>query len=414
MIKKHLLVITALFLSITVFSQKNEVKAADKAFKKGDFAAVLSALSGAESSIANADSKTKVKFYYLKGMALYANGTTPQNGGKAVEALNMLMDLEKQSKSVKYSKEASKTIQNIVIDINNTAAGDYDTAIKSNNVEGFKKASEGFYRVYQLSPKDTSALYSAAVASYYAKDFENSSKHFKGLLDVGYTGVSKTFKAENMDGTPRYFNSKKDMDASVRLGIVKNGKEETTPSRQKDIYKYLALGNASLGNNEVALEMIKKAREFDAEDYSLILDEANVHYKLGDNQKYTEKIEEAIAIKPNDPVLHFNVGTLNMDVDTDKAKKHLLKAVELDPNFASAYGNLGNLILKGLEAVEKELDANAMNFAKYDKIKAEKWVPILKESLPYLEKSYELQPTESLKTQLNSLYENLDMEKRAE
>jgi tetratricopeptide (TPR) repeat protein len=103
-----------------------------------------------------------------------------------------------------------------------------------------------------------------------------------------------------------------------------------------------------------------------------------------------------------------------MDIDAVKSKKHLSKAIELDPNFASAYANLGNLILKKLDAVQEEMDATGMNFDKADRIRAEKMLPILNESLPFLEKAYELQPSDGGKIQLNSLYENLNMEKHIE
>jgi hypothetical protein len=55
-----------------------------------------------------------------------------------------------------------------------------------------------------------------------------------------------------------------------------------------------------------------------------------------------------------------------------------------------------------------------MNFDKADQIKIEKMLPILNESLPFLEKAYEMQPSEGAKIQLNSLYENLSMEKHIE
>lgn len=415
MIRKQLIMLSAsLLISIASFSQKNEVKAAEKALKKNDFATALSVITKAESLIANADAKTKAKFYYIKGMALYANGTKPMNGEKAAAALKELMNVEKESNASKYSKEASQTISNIVIGINDQAAKDYDEAIQNSDLESFKKASSGFSRVYNLSAKDTSALYSAAISSYYGKDYSNSINHFKKLIDLGFTGVSKVYKAENTDGTYRYFSSKKDMDTNLRLGIVKNGKEEVSESKAKSIYKYLALSYSATDKKDEAIDAMAKARSLAPDDYNLILDEANLYYQMGDNAKYSEKIEEAIAIKPDDAILHFNVGTLNMDIDAEKAKKHLSKAIELDPNFANAYANLGNLILKKLDAVQKEMDATGMDFDKADQIRAEKMLPILRESLPHLEKSYELQASESLKVQLNSLYENLEMEKRIE
>ncbi|MBV1888375.1 MAG: tetratricopeptide repeat protein, partial [Urechidicola sp.] len=179
--------------------------------------------------------------------------------------------------------------------------------------------------------------------------------------------------------------------------------------------KAIAINYGELEQDDKALEFIAKARVENPNDYGLIIDEANIYFRAGDNAKFQEKLEEAIALKPDNAELHYRVGSLSMDVgDTEKAKKHLLKAIELNPNHSDAYFNMAVLIQKGLKPVEDEMNANASNFAKYDKIKAEKYDPILKESLPYLEKSYELNPDESIKSKLNAFYESLDMDKRIE
>jgi hypothetical protein len=65
--RKQLLILSALFISMTVFGQKNELKAAEKAIKANDFAAAITVLEQAEGLIENADQKLKAKFYYLKG-----------------------------------------------------------------------------------------------------------------------------------------------------------------------------------------------------------------------------------------------------------------------------------------------------------------------------------------------------------
>jgi len=76
--KRQVLILSALFISMTVFGQKNELKTAEKAIKSNDFAAAIAAINQAEGLIANADQKTKAKFYYLKGKALYQNGSEMQ------------------------------------------------------------------------------------------------------------------------------------------------------------------------------------------------------------------------------------------------------------------------------------------------------------------------------------------------
>jgi len=416
MIKKQLIMLSlSLFIGMTTFAQKNEVKAADKALKKKNYPAALSALSQAESLIANADAKTKAKFYYIKGMALYADGKNAANNEKAAEAFTKLLGLEKNGSGTKYSTKAGQILNNIIISINTQATNAYNEARVNQNPEGYKKAAEGFYKVFQLSPADTTSLYSSAYLLYFGKDYQNSLDRFQQLLDMNYSGAATIYKAKNIvNGAEMTFNSKKEMDKNVKIGIAKDPEIVEIKSKKNDIIKFMALDYVGLGENDKALEAISIARKSSPEDYDLIVSEANIYYEMGDKVKYAEKIEEAIKISPNNPELYYNVGTLSMDVDAVKAKKFLLKAIELKPDYAEAYGNLGNLILQGVEEVQKEMDANAMNFAKYDQIKAEKLLPILKESLPYLEKAYELKPTDAAKKQLNSLYENLDMEKRIE
>jgi len=414
MIKKQLIVLSlSLFIGMTTFAQKKELKTADKALKKKDYAGALSAISQAESLIANADAKSKAKFYYIKGMALYGRGSG-YNVDAVAEALNKVVDIEKGS-ATNYSAQASQTLNNIAVELKDEAYKDYQIATSTSEVGDYMKAAKKYYSVYEIMPTDTVSLYSSAYLSYYAKDYQKSIDYFQQLLDMNYDGSTTVYKATSIvNGNVVTYNSKKDMDQQVRLKIIENASIEKTPSKVNNIIKYMALDYIGLGQNEKALTAIAKAREVSPNDYNLIINEANVYYEMGNNAKYTEKIEEALAIEPNNAGLHYNVGTLSMDIDVEKAKKHLLKAIELKPDYAEAYGNMGNLVLKSMDVVQKEMDANAMNFAKYDQIKAEKMLPILKESLPYLEKSYELKPSDFAKKQLNSLYENLDMEKRIE
>jgi len=68
--KKQLIILSAFFISMTVFAQNDELKNAEKALKANDFATAMSAVNQAEGLIANADQKTKAKFYYLKGYGI--------------------------------------------------------------------------------------------------------------------------------------------------------------------------------------------------------------------------------------------------------------------------------------------------------------------------------------------------------
>ena len=94
--KKQLIILSAFFMSMTVFAQNDELKNAEKALKANDFATAVSAVNQAESLIANADQKTKAKFYYLKGLALYQNGNPTADIEKVGAAFNQLINFENE------------------------------------------------------------------------------------------------------------------------------------------------------------------------------------------------------------------------------------------------------------------------------------------------------------------------------
>lgn len=407
----------ALAISVSTFSQKSELKAAEKAIKKEDFSAAMSALNSAEGLIANAEAKYQAKYYYLKGMALYANGTQPKNIDDVAVAFNKLIALEKASGDNTYSQEAGATLNTII----NKAAEDAQKAYKSASAmqddAGYVTAAKNYERVFLLSPTDTAYLNNSAMLLAVGKSYEKSNEQYQQLLDMGYTGIATTYSATStVNEEVIYFNSQKDLNQKVKLGIAKDPKTQVTKSKINEIIKAIATNYGRLKNDEKALEFIKKAREANPNDYDLVIEEANVYYRMGDNAKFKEKLEEAIKLNPTDPNLYFNVGVMNMNLgDNDAAAISFKKAVELNPEFGDAYNNLGAMVLDKAKPVQEELDANAMNFKKYDKIKAEKLLPIYREALGYYEKAQKLIPDdEALKNLVNSLYENLEMDKKIE
>lgn len=414
MLKKRILILSAfMLLSMTSFAQKAELKAAEKALKKKDYATALSTLEQTKSLIENADAESKAKYYYLLGMSLYADGTKPGNIDDVAKALNTLISVEKESGKATYTIKSGEVLNKLITDVATEAQNSFASARETNVDADYVKSAKEFERVYLLSPTDTSFLFNAALVYAMGKEYEASNEKYKQLLDIGYTGISTVYKGTSIvDGSDMYFNSQNDMDLQVKLGVVKDPVVEVSESKTNDIIKSIAANYGRMENNEKALEFIAKARETNPDDYGLIIEEANVYFRMGNNQMFKEKLEEAIAINPTDPSLYFNVGVMNMDLgDNEAAAKSFEKAIELNPEFADAYNNLGAIELDKAKVVQEEMNANASNFAKYDKIKEEKLLPIYRAALVHYEKAYEISPDEQLRNLLNSLYENLGMDK---
>lgn len=413
--RKQLLILSVLLISMTVFGQKNELKTAEKAIKANNFSAAMQAINQAEGMIANADQKTKAKFYYLRGKALYQNGANSADLEKVGAAFNQLINYEKETNKFKYSDEIGKIINDLINKLAASASTDYNTALSTKNTEDYEKAAKEFNTVYMLSPRDTSYLDNAGLVYFLAKDYDNSIKSYNKLLDLNYTGIATVYAATNKDdGKEITYNDKKSRDLQVKLGLAENPRTIQKESRRESVFKYLAQNYTAKGMNDKALEILTQGRKEFPKSYSLLIDEANIYYSKGDEAKFKEKLEEAIEMNPTEPTLYYNVGVMNMNQGkTDEAIANFKKAIELKPDYADAYNNIGAAIIDKTKPIIEEMNKSLSDFDKYDKLQA-KQLAIYKEALPYYEKAYEYNKTNISTVQtLMGLYENLDMAEKS-
>jgi tetratricopeptide (TPR) repeat protein len=408
--KKQLLILSAFLISMTMFGQKDEIKTAEKAIKSSDYSAANAALSQAEGLIGDADQKIKAKYYYLKGMALYQNGAN-ENVEEVGAAFNQLLDYEKESNKFKYTNEVGGLISTLVQNTAKKATADYETAEASKSPEDYIKAAKGFSQVYALSPADTMFLDNAALIYLYGKEYNTSKGIYEKLLGLNYTGITTIYVATNIvSGQDVTYPDKKRMDLDVKLGVAENPRVEAKESRREAIFKNLAQSYSMLENSEKALEVIAEGRKEFPTSYSLLIDEANMYYKAGDNAKFKEKLEEAISLNPTEPTLYYNVGVMNMDQgNIDEAIKYFEKAIELKPDYSDAYNNIGAAIIEKAGPIIEEMNKSLADFDKYDKLQTQQF-EIYREALPSYEKAYELNSKNINVIQtLMGLYENLEM-----
>ncbi|WP_372745023.1 tetratricopeptide repeat protein [Lutibacter sp.] len=414
--KKQFIIVSAFLLSMTVFGQKDEIKTAEKAIKSNDFNTALTAINQAEGLISNADDKTKAKFYYLKGLALYQNEGAQMDVDKTAAAFNDLFNFEKSINSFKYTDEIKALSGKMVNGIATKASSQYSAAIESKEPADFSKAAKLFHQVYKLSPVDTVFLDNAALIYYFGKEYKTSRDLYQQLLDMNYTGIAEEFVATNKaDGKDVTYPDKKAMDLQVKLGMAENPRTEVKESRRELIFKNLAQNSSDLNEMDKALEYISMGRQEFPKSYSLLIDEANIYYKLGDNAKFKERLELAIEMNPTEPTLYYNVGVMNMEQKkTDEAIKYFEKAIELKPDYGDAYNNIGAAIIEKAGPIIEEMNKSLNDFAKYDKLQKQQFA-IYEKSVPYYEKAFELNKSSiSVVQTLMGLYENLGMDEKLE
>ncbi|AUC24058.1 hypothetical protein BTO15_10355 [Polaribacter sejongensis] len=401
--KNQILALTVGFLSIASFAQKDEIKAAEKAIKKGQFKEAKAALAGLEATEDSMDSKYKAKYFFLKGSA-YGKS----NAEKAAEAYNKLIAYEKEIGKQKYTKEAEPKLNELVQFVSKNA-------IEAYNKQDYKNATSDFYLTYKLSPKDTSFLYNAALSSSLAKDYDGSLKYYKELQDINYTGISTQYIAVNKEtGEEEDLGTKANRDAMVKFGKYTKPSEKTTASKQAEITKNIGYIYVNQGKPELAIAALEEARKSNPKDINLLLNQAQMYIELEKMDKFGELMKEAVEIDPTNPTLFFNLGVVNAQENhIEEAIGFYEKAIELDPEYGDAYLNLGVTILNKRIAVINEMNENLSNEKKYTELEGELKV-ICKEALPYIIKADELERTEGTVSSLLNIYDTLEMTTEAD
>ncbi|MDH3322525.1 MAG: hypothetical protein OEM04_06005, partial [Flavobacteriaceae bacterium] len=256
--KKQILLLLTLFIGLATYAQKNELKAADKAVKQLDYVSAKTSIDQAEGLIANADDKTKAKFYYLKGQTyagLSKTAPTAENYNAAAEAFSALYALEQANGSSKYTSLAEPTLNTMISDV--SAKG-----VKSYQDKNYDVAKDELYQVYKLSPKDTVFLEYAANSAYLAKDYDTALDFFIELKEIGYTGITTEYSAKNVaTGERESLGSEAQMALMIKSKTYVDPKTTVTESKQPSIIKNIAYVYIEKGDTDKAFEAVKEARK---------------------------------------------------------------------------------------------------------------------------------------------------------
>lgn len=377
---KQLFILTvAFFISALSFAQKKEIKAVEKAIKANDFPQAQELITDLSPMLMSMDEKTKVKYLFNKGKAYYANGKGSSKD--IMTAINSFNNI----KNGAYAKEILAL----------KGAMQNDLLVKANELyqgKKYKEASASFSNLYNVVPKDTTYLYYAAVSAVSAEDYDTALSYYSKLKKIGYTGIEKQFYATNKASGKEEIMQKNQRDLYVKAGSHINPGERTSETKVPEITKNIALIYVNQGESEKALAAIKEARVKNPTDVNLIINEANVQYKLGNKEKYSELIKEATEKDPNNADLLYNLGVISNDTgNPEAAKAYYKKAIEIDGSYTNAYTNLSALILAGEKAIVEKMNGlgnSSRDNKLYDTLKAKR-TALYKEAIPYLEKVLE-------------------------
>ena len=163
-----------------------------------------------------------------------------------------------------------------------------------------------------------------------------------------------------------------------------------------------------MGQDDKALQAYKEARANDPEDVTLILNEANLYYKLGDKNKFKELMAEATKVAPDNADLFYNIGVINMEQgNLDEARDSYKRALEINPGYVNAQLNLSTTYVNQGNALIDQMNAlgnSKADIARYDELKAEK-DSLFVEGSKVLEDALKTNPdNQSVLEQLKNIY----------
>lgn len=379
-------VLLAALISYTAVAQKKELKAAQKLVDASLYQKALVALDEMQPLIKNAEAKYSSHYYYLLGVSKQKNKAFDE----AIAAFDKANSIEESANLKKYSSLIQGNVSSLTNDLINEA-------VDLNSSEEYVAASKLLYTAYELDPQNNKDyLYYAASSAVNGGDYDTSLSYYLRLKDLNYEGRKTTYYATEVSS-----GEESEVPDAATFAIYKKSKEftnlreELSDSKLPEIVKNITLIYVQKGDNEAAMQAVKDARSMSPKDVGLILTEADLYNKIGDEARFASLMEEAIAQDPNNAVLYYNLGVVNGNKGNREASiSYYKKAIELDPNYEATYLNLASVILEGEAEIVEEMNTlgtSASDNRKYDALK-QKREGLFLEAVPYLETLVSINP----------------------
>ena len=398
---KNICIILALFCINISYSQKKELKLAERNIKSEDYSAARQNIQLAEKLSSQMDAKTTIKYHYLKSVANYANGSSNiEESSIALENLNKAIDLESTSSTKLYTPKAKE----LRIAMLNRFVQDSKRSLEQ---EDYKSAYINLEMSYRVSPNDTLYLYNAALLATENNDFDQALSFYNELIDLKFTGITTNYYAiEKATGEVQAFANPEQRELFLKAGTHDTPTKDELESVELSLLRSMAAIYKNQNDYDKSLSFIEKAKALDENDINIVLLESNIRWEMGDVESYEKLITKALEIDPDNADLHFNLGVISSDKgkaieidDVDKAMSHYNKAmshynkaIEIDSAYTNAYLNAAALILQKEQSIIEEMNllgtSNA-DYNKYDELKIVR-EDIYKSAIPYLESVYEL------------------------
>ena len=391
---KHIALLTFILIFNFSFSQKKELRKAQKLYDAGDISGASQLLLENQSILENADKKVKPNYDFLRGKIA-------QNNNDFQNAFDLYVSL----------KEVVSIKEEVAQQLNLLSADIVNSAIDDNGNGDFKSSTEKLYLAYMIDPEQNADyLYYAASSAVNAEMFDVALNYYIELKDKNYTGIVTKYFVTEVESGEETEVSESEYNLYKKSKSYENHRQEDTPSRFPEIVKNIALIHAQLGDKDKAMAAVQEARLADPNDLNLILTEANIYIELGEKSKFQDLMNEAIAQDPENANLYYNLAVVTSDLgEKEAARGYYEKAIELDPAYENAYMNLVALILEQEQEIVEQMNSlgtSAADNAKYDALKTDR-EELYKECVPILKSLIEIGTNQDAVKTLMNIYGTL-------
>ena len=371
---KNILTFLLLIFISFGYSQKKELRNANKFYDSGEYLSALDLLETSKSLFDSSDDKIKSQVMLLYGK-IYTSTE----------------DFELAIKSFNNSRELGANENDLNFEINKLETAIITSAIADNESENFSDAAKKLKIVYDINPENNPLyLYYAASSAVNSNDLSLALEYYLILRDIKYEGIeTKYYITDVSNETEIEISSETEFNLLKKSKDYSNPREEETESKFPEIVKNIAIIYKQLGQNDMALAAIETARASNPDDVGLIITAANIYFELDDKEAFKLAMSEAIEKEPNNPVLYYNLGVVSGELgEKESARTYYEKSIELDPTNENSYFNLVALILDGEQEIVNEMNSlgtSRSDNLRYDELKItreelyKECVPILKD-----------------------------------
>jgi tetratricopeptide (TPR) repeat protein len=354
--KKLGIIIVCIFLTMGLQAQKSKVQTAWNYYKYDELDKAKEAIDEASKS---ESSMGMEKTWYYRGLIYHKMYKHAKYGNLTANPLQEALISYNKALELDPKSENAEDIQKNRI----LVASQFGEQGGEQYKEGkYAEALSSFESILSVTPGDNLVMFNCAISADKAGQKDKAIMYYNKLIDAKYDDVK--------------------------------------------IYNLLAALYRSSNEETKAYEVVKKGRAVYPSDNGLMIDELNYYLANGKSDEAIVTLEQAIAADPNNPSLYLAQGNLlDKAGQTEKAAESYKKAIAIKPDYFDAYYNLGAMYFnQGAEMANKANDIPPKEVAKYEAAKKQ-FDEKFKEAQPYLEKAWELNPTDvSTMSSLKQLY----------